>query len=121
MKQDYTRMANKILKVILPEEFKYIKDINVTECYYSDEKMILGSKYHMNKRKFLVDITLYLEEKYVIEMLGDVETLTDKQIDFLYGDNFVENVRETMFKALNLLGVKFSHFEKDGTISFEFI
>jgi hypothetical protein len=119
--KELTKQANKILNVILPNEYPFIQSVDVIDCTYSKQNKLAGGDYYLLEQKINLDVKINIPISELPQDIIERGKINSEEFEEAFGKDIDIKIDGTMLKALNLLGIYITSFDRTGETDFDFV
>jgi hypothetical protein len=120
-KKDLTKQANKVLNVVLPNEYPFIESVVVNDCTYTKRNKLADNKYYLFEEKLNLDVKINIPITMLPQDVIERGKINVYEFEEAFGKNIDIKIDGTILKALNLLGIYITSFDRTGETDFDFI
>jgi hypothetical protein len=120
-KKDLTKQANKVLNVVLPNEYPFIESVVVNDCTYTKQNKFAGGEYYLLEQKINLDVKINIPISELPQDIIERGKINVYEFEEAFGKNIDIKIDGTMLKALNLLGIYITSFDRTGETDFDFV
>jgi hypothetical protein len=120
-KKDLTKQANKVLNVVLPNEYPFIESVVVNDCTYTKRNKLADNKYYLFEEKLNLDVKINIPITMLPQDVIERGKINVYEFEEAFGKNIDIKIDGTILKALNLLGIYITSFDRTGETDFDFV
>ena len=120
-KKDLTKQANKVLNVVLPNEYPFIESVVVNDCTYTKQNKFADNKYYLFEEKLNLDVKINIPITMLPQDVIERGRIDVYEFEEAFGKNIDIKIDGTILKALNLLGIYITSFDRTGETDFDFV